>query len=306
MHSFQRAGQAVEAGFDRWQLERPMTLGNFVLEQIRDSCFHKELQAFPEKTSSYTLIYVLSGSGKLIQGEQSVPFGERDFVFAAPGDCWKLDSSSNGPVRLISVRFREVAGRFNLAEVIQTIGTKGPQPVRKDNGALEELLLGLQREVEARDNYAKAMAESYLQQLVVALCRLGTHHATAPKQEFKRAPMKQELAYQAVRYMDQSLLEIKELSQLADVLGYSYSHLSHVFRVEMGESLQSYWARKRILKAMRLLQSGRTNITGIAETLHYQSIHSFSKAFKKIAGLTPSEYQGLYGLSSGKQRQVYN
>jgi len=70
--------------------------------------------------------------------------------------------------------------------------------------------------------------------------------------------------------------------------------LSHVFRTEIGVSLQSYWNRRRIMYAMKLLQTGETS-TRIAEKLHYQSVHSFSKAFKKIAGLSPSEYRQLYG-----------
>ncbi|MGZ9583338.1 hypothetical protein [Paenibacillus marinisediminis] len=34
---------------------------------------------------------------------------------------------------------------------------------------------------------------------------------------------------------------------------------------------------------------------------HYQSVHSFSKAFKKTAGITPSEYQDLYGNAAEKR-----
>jgi len=108
-------------------------------------------------------------------------------------------------------------------------------------------------------------------------------------------PSRKEMVYQTIRYLDQHLVEIHELSQIADQLGYSYPHLSRIFSQEMGESLQAYWGQRRTLQAMNLLQHGELNITQIAEKLHYQSVHSFSKAFKKIAGLTPSEYQELYG-----------
>ncbi|MEC0244843.1 AraC family transcriptional regulator [Paenibacillus chitinolyticus] len=305
MHSFQRAGLAAETGFDRWHLERPMTLGNFVLEQVRDSCFHKELQAFPEKTKSFTLLYALSGRGTLVWEGRPASFGEREFVLAAPGGSWKLDTSP-GPIRLLTMRFRDTSGKFGLEEISSGYAEADGSPVRKDDGTLEELLLGLQKEIGFKDSYTKAMAESYLQQIAVALCRTKRAHVNAANDSaFVPAASRKELAYQAVAFLDHSLLEIRELSQLAGVLGYSYSHLSHVFRLEMGESLQSYWTRKRILKAMRLLQTGRTTVTGVAEKLHYQSIHSFSKAFKKIAGLTPSDYQGLYGSAPVRQRQIH-
>src|SRR5690606_30175628 len=106
---------------------------------------------------------------------------------------------------------------------------------------------------------------------------------------------KKELVYQTIQYMDQHPEGIVDLGQVADQLGYSYSHLSHAFRSEMGISLQTYWANRRMMKAMNRLQTGRGSITEISENLHYRSIHSFSKAFKKVTGFTPSEYQNLYG-----------
>ena len=39
-----------------------------------------------------------------------------------------------------------------------------------------------------------------------------------------------------------------------------------------------------------MIRTGRMNFTQISETLGYTSIHYFSRQFKKIAGMTPSEY----------------
>ncbi|MDQ1910275.1 helix-turn-helix transcriptional regulator [Paenibacillus sp. GD4] len=102
---------------------------------------------------------------------------------------------------------------------------------------------------------------------------------------------KKDIALRAAWYLEERSFSLKELREVADVLGYSYSYLSHVFREEMGMSLQSYYSRIKVRKAMELLRKTDATVTRVAELLHYQSIHSFSKAFKRQTGQSPSEYQ---------------
>ena len=91
-----------------------------------------------------------------------------------------------------------------------------------------------------------------------------------------------------------NLYEIEELPQIAEKLGYSYSYLSHMFSRETGLTIQQYYNQRRFGLAIEMLKKGELNITEIAEKLHYQSIHSFSKAFRKAIGVSPIQYQNLY------------
>ncbi|RJE83990.1 AraC family transcriptional regulator [Paenibacillus sp. 1011MAR3C5] len=166
------------------------------------------------------------------------------------------------------------------------------------------------RELRSGDRYTRAMLDSLVNQILIQAGRmlggsvLGADTgcmslqplSAAQRAEGRMKPVnKKELVYQAVQYMDLHVGHIEELGQVADRLGYSYSHLSHAFRLEMGMPMQSYWVSRRMMAAMNKLQAGRDSITQISEELRYQSIHAFSKAFKKMTGFTPSEYQSLYG-----------
>jgi AraC-like DNA-binding protein len=42
---------------------------------------------------------------------------------------------------------------------------------------------------------------------------------------------------------------------------------------------------------LELMRSGRHSLTEIAEMMNYRSIHTFSRAFKKAFGVSPSEYK---------------
>ncbi|MFD0869424.1 Arabinose operon regulatory protein [Chlamydia abortus] len=280
--------------FDKRFLDRPIALGHFVLEQVRDSCFLDGFSSSPVHANSTELYYVMNGTGSLLCAGDQLRLQERDIIVCQAPDRWRVENSENYPLRLLGLRFRLSNGaRGPVAERFGKL-TCEQMELLKDDGTIETMLLGLLRELERPDSMAKTMAESFLQQIVVSVFRARPGQQQAAR---KPAPINgaKELVYQTVRYMDESMTEIKELNEIADALGYSYSRLSHVFRLEMGVSLQTYWARSRMLRAMKMLQTGNTTITRVAELLHYQSVHSFSKAFKKIAGLSPTEYQELYG-----------
>ena len=46
----------------------------------------------------------------------------------------------------------------------------------------------------------------------------------------------------------------------------------------------------KISAAKELIRSNEMNFTQIADYLGYTSIHYFSRQFKKLTGMTPSEY----------------
>lgn len=67
-------------------------------------------------------------------------------------------------------------------------------------------------------------------------------------------------------YLEERSFSLKELREVADVLGYSYSYLSHVFREEMGMSLQSYYSRIKVRKAMEAVRKTDATVTRVAES----------------------------------------
>ena len=78
---------------------------------------------------------------------------------------------------------------------------------------------------------------------------------------------------------------------IARALGISEGHLSHTFKKETDYTLLNYLTRYRIHKAMELLRSGRLKVYQVAEQVGYRDITYFSTMFKKLVGVSPSEYQ---------------
>ena len=51
-----------------------------------------------------------------------------------------------------------------------------------------------------------------------------------------------------------------------------------------------YFSKMKIDSAKHLIRIGNLNFSQIAERLGYNSIHYFSRQFKQLTGMTPTEY----------------
>lgn len=81
------------------------------------------------------------------------------------------------------------------------------------------------------------------------------------------------------------------VATLAQNLGVSESHLSHVFKKETSYTLTGYLTSYRMHMAMEALKDCRARVSEVAERVGYRDVTYFSSAFKKAVGISPSEYQ---------------
>lgn len=96
----------------------------------------------------------------------------------------------------------------------------------------------------------------------------------------------------ALRYLEQHYDQADlSVGDVADSLGLSEGHLSHLFKKETGQTLGACLTQTRIRAAMELLKDYRSKVYLVAEQVGYRDITYFSTTFKKIVGVSPSEYQ---------------
>lgn len=93
--------------------------------------------------------------------------------------------------------------------------------------------------------------------------------------------------YISTHYSDPEL----SVAMIAENLGISEGHLSHIFKKETEYTVASYITRVRMRMAMKLLTDCRNKVYEVAGGVGYRDIAHFSSSFKRIVGITPSEYQ---------------
>jgi AraC-like DNA-binding protein len=68
------------------------------------------------------------------------------------------------------------------------------------------------------------------------------------------------------------------------------AHSARSFKRAFGKTPHKYLLRRRIERAKRLLRGTDLSITEISLEVGSQSLGSFSTGFRKLVGMTPSEY----------------
>jgi AraC-like DNA-binding protein len=92
--------------------------------------------------------------------------------------------------------------------------------------------------------------------------------------------------YLEVAYMDHEL----NMTITADRFGFTPPYLSRAFKEYTGEVFSVYLENLRIKKACELLLEGET-VENVSFNAGYNCVNAFRKAFKRIIGVTPSEFR---------------
>lgn len=139
----------------------------------------------------------------------------------------------------------------------------------------------------------KQMIKLCLEQFLIHLLRRYTSRSVKPP----KAPVKvmkarndSDIFTNVRHYLSNRLSTHLTVEQICRDNFVSPSQLQKILRSKAGLSIIEYFLELKIEAAKTLIRSGNMNFTQISEQLGYTSIHYFSRQFKKIAGMTPSEY----------------
>ena len=110
-----------------------------------------------------------------------------------------------------------------------------------------------------------------------------------------RAAFSQARAYIDVHYADPQL----GMPHIERLLSLSASSVKRLFNEESGLGLSHYIEEVRMQKACKLLAEDDLSVGRIADAVGYLSLTSFSRAFKRVYGVSPLKYRLTH--KSGKR-----
>lgn len=94
-----------------------------------------------------------------------------------------------------------------------------------------------------------------------------------------------------IEYIDQHFNEELNVDILAEQFHVSPSYFSHLFKKRVNKTVIKYINETRISHAKSLLEREDLSIGEIADLVGFADINYFSRKFKAITGMTPSEYR---------------
>ena len=93
------------------------------------------------------------------------------------------------------------------------------------------------------------------------------------------------------RYIDNHFKEDLTLNHLAKLAHLNKYYLSHSFRREFGTSPINYLISRRVDESRFLLRKTDHSLSLIAEILGFSSLSYFSQCFRRVEGISPTEYR---------------
>jgi AraC family transcriptional regulator len=154
---------------------------------------------------------------------------------------------------------------------------------------LWDTALKLKAEAENSDPGSRQYAEALSIVLMHELVRLErTTSAAAPPVRGGLAMWQQK---RVSEFIEEHLVEEVSLAALAELVDLSRYHFARAFRQSFGVPPHRYHIARRMDRAKSLLEKPALSVTQIGFEIGFREASSFTTAFRKCTGLTPTDYR---------------
>ncbi|MFA5494710.1 MAG: helix-turn-helix transcriptional regulator, partial [Porticoccaceae bacterium] len=215
-------------------------------------------------------------------------------LFTPFGDCSFMPSGRNAYVRGCRGKHRDITCLFDMSVLRPHIDWDWTPlelaacfDIRNIN--IRACMLRLAEEVAKPGYDSDSLVDALFKVLITELCRhfksLRLHN---PHQGGQLCERKLSLIE---TYIDQSLEKSIRLEDIASLFGMCSRHLARLFKNTTGLSLGAHIAQSRIKRAKLMLMDPHSRVKEIAYQCGFVSQSSFSQAFRKATGQTPSQFR---------------
>lgn len=246
--------------------------------------YHEKEKGFRFKGESHDiweLTYVTKGSIFSLSGNDErrlIELHEGDILLYAPGQWHEQYADKD-----VSACYMTLTFDMNF------VGSNvfGNRVFHADK-EMTELINKIMLEKEKEPIYDEDMIICYAKQLIILLIRRCED--TKPQFHESKIPAENDISEYVKDYIRSNVNKKLCVSDIAKSIPINASYLSTLFKRSTGITLVEYINKAKLEKAKEYIRDGKYSFTQISETLSFNSVHYFSKQFKKRFGITPSEY----------------
>lgn len=291
-------------GYDGITLHNSINIGKIYsihyFEYMNDFSFEGESHNFWE------FICVDKGEVGVTAGDSFTILKRGDIAFHQPNEFHNVQAVSGIAPNLVVISFQctDDAMRFFKKKILQIDET--------ERNLLADIIIEARRCFDCRldDPYlqnmpmkepdlfgAEQMIHLLLTQFIIHLIRRYSAplmlHKRLPRFESIKATKSRsdtEVFNRIVGYLEEKLNTRVTIEQICHDNLIGRSQLQKIFKEQCNMGIIEYFSLMKINAAKELMRTNQMNFTQISEHLGYTSIHYFSRQFKKVTGMTPSEY----------------
>ncbi len=259
--------------------------------------YEKDYFFIGEKHDFWELVYVDKGEIEIDMGDEKKNLTQGNIAFHQPNEYHNLRANGIVAPNLIVVTFKCKSPSMNffkkrilpLSDIEKhLLATIVRESMSSFSSPLENTFL---TELTRKENQAfgsEQMIQLALEHLLISLYR--NFDITRINSTTLRRGIDQDLLYSVLSYLNENICEKLTFSQITDSTGVGATKLKKIFKEQIGEGVMTHFAKMKIDIAKSLIREGNLNISQISLYLGFDSVHIFSRRFKQITGMSPSEY----------------
>lgn len=249
--------------------------------------FHTKSDSHP----FYELVYVLGGRVEIKSQDYTGILSDRQLIIHRPDESHSLSCDQKHLPTVIIIGFTCDGNSIDefskkpfvlsqdeikeLAEIVKEGRNVFAPPYN--------VSLGNMKKREQSPMGSEQMLKNLLECFLIHIMRSSQ---TVTEQNGEKIPIGD-----IINYLENNYRERITIDQLAFIYNTNRSTLCREFKRSAGKTVIDFINEKKCNESKRLLLNSRMNITQIAAEIGFDSIHYFTRFFKKETGYSPSEYR---------------
>ncbi len=253
-----------------------------------------------EKHDFWEFLYVDKGEVEVMAGSLGFKLKQGEIIFHKPNEFHNVWANGKVAPNLIVLSFecKSPAIKYYENKILTISDFEKNLLVQIINEAKEaftsELDITYLKKLEKRQESlfgCEHLIKIYLEQLLISMIRKGnsvnsnSRLSTATKERSDT-----DLLQRIINYLNENVTKNISFDDVCRFSNLSRTSLKVLFKDKKGTGVIEYFKKLKIEEAKKMIREGQYNFTQISEILGYASIHYFSRHFKNVTGMTPSEY----------------
>ncbi|MDD3037805.1 AraC family transcriptional regulator [Bacteroides sp.] len=252
------------------------------------------------KFDFYTILLLEGEAEDFLYGRKYYDYSNASIVFLTPGESIEIDKCKLVCTKGWLLAFHpDLLSRTSLGENIKNYSFFSYKPdealhlSQREKTKVIECMYSIKEELQHPiDYHSKTLISRYIE-LLLDYCSRFYERQFITRSEANKVIIGQTDAL-LEEYIQSGKLEsyiLPSASYCADLLYLSPHYFCDVLKFETGKSIYEYFQEKRLEVSKRMLSKQGNTVSMVAEKLGYSSTQYFSHLFKKLAGISPSEYR---------------
>lgn len=143
------------------------------------------------------------------------------------------------------------------------------------------------------------LIKNHMELLLIDLMRTLTETADGNKIFLTENEQGNKLVDEVIKLLKENVFNNLSIYEISKRTSYSKAYIFKQFKSATGKGVMEYFTELKNKTAKKLLRENELSIKEISEKLCFDTPNYFSKTFRKLNGLTPTQYKKRYNIKLG-------